>query len=157
MIVFSSPLHIFHHINSKRANFFTYINKMAPRTIDRKCVICQRSHSNDRLLGPLICSQTLSVHYKCIAYSPVAPKEEQLDDAGIAGVTTDFIFSEAARADQLVYIMRISISSFFQYVGSIYYLYIIVAYFLSHKQICNICKKRGRSLDAASTLGTTID
>lgn len=109
--------------------------------LDAKCAICQRDHSNDRVLGPLIRTLNISVHLNCVLYSPSVP---DLVDSGIAGVSMNFIKTEAARAEPLVDIQLLVL--FFR--SSLYSSYVCISP-LYRSAI--IAKKRARAQDAAST------
>lgn len=92
--------------------------KMASRQAGNKrfqrvCEICSRSNQNERLLGPLINSQTISAHYNCVMFSPVTVDATSKEDHGICGVTARFIRTEGSRAKKLVWsIFRFYLSEF---------------------------------------------
>lgn len=73
---------------------------------DRKCEICLRDNYNERMLGPLMHTKSISAHYSCVLYSPVTPDAVSLahhqKDDGIAGVTARLIREEGSRSKQLV-------------------------------------------------------
>lgn len=72
----------------------------------RKCEICCRDTYEARMLGPLMHTKTISAHYNCVLFSPVAPTAVNLaphqEADGIAGVTARFIREEGGRSKQLV-------------------------------------------------------
>lgn len=78
----------------------------ANKKFERKCEICGRSNRNERILGPLIHTQTISAHYNCVLFSPVTVDAISIasksEDDGICGVTARFIRSEGNRAKKLV-------------------------------------------------------
>lgn len=72
---------------------------------ERKCEICGRANENDRTLGPLVHTRTISAHYNCVLFSPVAvdaTTAQQSKNDGICGASTRFIRSEGSRAKKLV-------------------------------------------------------
>lgn len=81
-------------------------NTKMPRQFERKCEICQRKHFNDRLLGPLMHTKTISAHFNCVLYSPVTPDALDLqtreEEDAIGGVKSRFVRAEAGRAKKLV-------------------------------------------------------
>lgn len=88
--------------------FYACLKMPATKDFERKCTICQRKECNDRMLGPLIHTKTISGHFNCILYSPVMPDAGSIasnkGDDGIAGVKSRFIREEGARASKLVII-----------------------------------------------------
>lgn len=89
----------------------------ANKDFERKCEICLRSILNDRVLGRLQHTKTISAHVNCVLYSPVSPDSMSLasrpDDDAIAGVKSRFIRDEGARAKKLVIFL---FSTFFHHI-----------------------------------------
>lgn len=88
--------------------FYACLKMPATKDFERKCTICQRKDFNDRMLGPLIHTKTISGHFNCVLYSPIMPDAVSIasnkGDDGIAGVKSRFIREEGARASKLVII-----------------------------------------------------
>lgn len=73
----------------------------------KKCDICLRDTLNDRALGRLQETRTITAHVNCVLFSPVSPDKTSLtsrpEDDGIAGVTSRFVRQEGKRAKKLVF------------------------------------------------------
>lgn len=85
---------------------FSRLKMPATKNFERQCTICRRKERNDRLLGPLIHTKTISGHFNCILYTPVMPDAGSIasnhEDDAIAGVKSRFIRDEGVRASKLV-------------------------------------------------------
>lgn len=47
---------------------------MAPeKCFKSKCEVCGRNNLNDRMLGPLIRTNTVTANFNCVLFSPVMP------------------------------------------------------------------------------------
>lgn len=125
---------------------------MSVKVFGRKCEICRRSTFDQRTLGPLVHTKTISGHFNCVLYSPVAPDATSLaphpEDDSIAGVTTRFVREEGKRAKKLV----IDFSKFFNW----FYFFSLLMYvsILLFLRCAIIAKLSAHTLAVVKTLAT---